>query len=126
MCQYVNETQGKSPVHFSAYLMWRHNWIHPFFGGNGRTSRAVTYLVLCAKLGFLLPGRRTITDQIVEDRNPYFNALHAADDAWACGAVDVSQMEEMLSNMLAAQLYHFHQQAVAAPRMDQPQQPESS
>src|SRR5208282_3379331 len=33
MCRYVNQSWGKSPVHLSAYLMWRVNWIHPFFGG---------------------------------------------------------------------------------------------
>jgi len=71
MCRYVNEGNNKSPVHLAAYLMWRHNWIHPFFGGNGRTSRAVSYLVLCAKLGYVLPGERTITDQIVGNRQPY-------------------------------------------------------
>ena len=111
MCQYVNDDQTRSPIHLAAYLMWRHNWIHPFFGGNGRTSRAVSYLVLCSKLGYILPGQKTVTDQIVANRGPYHEALHAADDAARDGITDVSKMEEMLSNMLAAQLYYLHQRA---------------
>jgi Fic family protein len=112
MCNYVNENWEKSPVHLSAYLMWRHNWIHPFFGGNGRTSRALSYLVLCAKLEFVLPGKNTIPQQIERDRNPYFDALHSADDAWKEGGVDVSAMEELVSDALAAQLLSIHQQAM--------------
>ena len=44
MCDYVNSNWGMTAFHLSAYLMWRVNWIHPFAGGNGRTSRAVSYL----------------------------------------------------------------------------------
>jgi len=65
--------------------MWRINWIHPFFGGNGRTARALSYLVLCAKLGFRLPGNKTIPDFIVESREPYYTALRKADAAWSDG-----------------------------------------
>lgn len=104
MCAYVNANHGKSPIHLAAYLMWRHNWIHPFTGGNGRTSRNVAYLVLSARLGFCLPGKRTIPQQIVENRAAYYQALSAGDAAALSGTIDVSQMESMLSDMLAAQL----------------------
>ena len=52
MCNYVNQHWRKTgedlqdAFHLAAYLMWRLNWIHPFRDGNGRTSRAVSYLVL--------------------------------------------------------------------------------
>lgn len=104
MCEYVNENWGKSALHLAAYLMWRLNWIHPFSGGNGRTSRAVSYLVLCARLGHRLPGTNTIPEQIVANRQPYYAALDAADAAWANGGVDVSVMEAVLGDMLAVQL----------------------
>lgn len=84
--------------------MWRVNWIHPFAGGNGRTSRAVSYLVLCSKLGFRLPGTNTIPEQIVANRQPYYSALDAADAAWADGRIDVSEMEQLLAEMLSNQL----------------------
>ena len=88
--------------------MWRVNWIHPFFGGNGRTARALAYLVLCARLGFPLPGTKTIPDLIVEDRQPYYQALRSADEAWEDRTVDVSMMESLMSSLLARQLAHIH------------------
>ena len=121
VCEYVNENWGKSPLHLAAYLMWRLNWIHPFSGGNGRTSRAVSYLVLCAKLGHRLPGTNTIPEQIVANRQPYYGALDAADAAWADGKVDVSVMETLLSNMLAVQLSSV---LVAASTDDTTQEPD--
>ncbi|MGA9542342.1 MAG: Fic family protein [Candidatus Sulfotelmatobacter sp.] len=116
MCSYVNGNFGKSAVHLSAYVMWRHNWIHPFFGGNGRTSRAVSYLVLCARLGYDLPGSPTVPQQIADvpkSRDRYFRALDSADAADKNGRLDVSMMEELVSDCLAAQLLSVHQQAGA-------------
>ncbi|ARQ62090.1 hypothetical protein Kim5_PD00082 (plasmid) [Rhizobium sp. Kim5] len=84
--------------------MWRLNWIHPFSDGNGRTSRMVSYLVLCVKLQLPLPGVKTIPDQIVDNRRPYFDALEAADAASEDGAFDLTKMEELIEGMLATQL----------------------
>ena len=82
LCDYINDKWNeKSPLHLAAYVMWRLNWIHPFTDGNGRTSRAVSYLVLCIRLHALLPGRLTIPEQIEQDRTPYYRALEAADAA---------------------------------------------
>jgi Fic family protein len=81
LCDYVNgQWTTRTALHLAAYVMWRLNWIHPFTDGNGRTSRAASYLVLCLRLGYLLPGRRTIPDQIAEDRTRYYKAL----EAWIC------------------------------------------
>ena len=54
--------------------------------------------------GYKLPGTITIPDQIVSNRQPYYEALDAADAAWAKGMVDVSVMEQLLAEMLANQL----------------------
>jgi Fic family protein len=102
---------GEYPGHLAAYLMWRVNWIHPFFGGNGRTARAVAYLILCARLGFRLPGTQTIPDLIIANRDPYYRALQAADSAWESGRLDLTEMEELLSGLLAKQLVAVHEQA---------------
>ncbi len=105
MCDYVNERwQTASALHLSAYVMWKVNWIHPFSGGNGRTSRAVSYLVLCARLGYRVPGTTTIPEQIVANREPYYAALDSADAAWANNRIDLSEMERLLADMLANQL----------------------
>lgn len=112
MCRYVNDNFGKSGLHLAAYLMWRHNWIHPFMGGNGRTSRGISYLALSVRLGFNLPGDNTIMQQIERTRDPYYDALAAADLAYKNGSViDVSEMEAMISGMLAAQLLSVHEKA---------------
>lgn len=109
LCDYVNDNWNvKSAIHLSAFVMWRLNWIHPFTDGNGRTSRAASYLVLCARTGNLLPGQETIPEQIVENRAPYYAALEAA-DAWyrennQFGDGVVAEMEFLLGAMLAKQL----------------------
>lgn len=110
MCDYVNSNWEEStPLHLAAYIMWRLNWIHPFADGNGRTSRILSYVVLSIRAGTLLPGTPTIPDQIVDNRNPYFEALDAADAAWKENRVDVSKMEDLLGGMLAKQLANFYE-----------------
>jgi Fic family protein len=112
LCDYVNDKWAeKSPIHLAAYVMWRLNWIHPFTDGNGRTSRAVSYLVLCLRLGYRLPGRRSIPDQIAEDKTPYYQALEAADVAWNEGRIDLTAMKNLLKAMLATQLLAVHQES---------------
>ncbi|MBS7540021.1 Fic family protein [Ancylobacter lacus] len=111
LCDYVNDNWDKTPIHLAAYVMWRLNWIHPFADGNGRTSRITSYVVLCIRLKAVLPGLPTIPDQITSNRNPYFDALDAADAAFREGRVDVSKMEQLLSDMLARQLHGIYEQA---------------
>lgn len=114
LCDYINEKwDEKSPVHLASYVMWRLNWIHPFTDGNGRTSRAASYMILCVKLGYVIPGKNTIPDQIAADKTPYYRALEAADDAWEQGKIDLTAMKELLSAMLAKQLYEIHAQSTS-------------
>ncbi|MDA7946525.1 MAG: Fic family protein [Hyphomicrobiaceae bacterium] len=117
MCDYVNENWDEATaIHLAAYLMWRFNWIHPFADGNGRTSRIISYVALCIKLGFVLPGLRTIPEQIESDRNAYFEALDAADAAYADGEkVNVSKMEDLLGALLATQLTTLYEKASGKP-----------
>jgi Fic family protein len=112
MCDYVNENWVASrPVHLAAYLMWRLNWIHPFVDGNERTSRVISYVTLCIRLGFRLPGTMTIPEQIEKDRNPYFRALDEADAAYKNGKIDVSAMETVIEGLLAKQLTNVYELA---------------
>jgi Fic family protein len=118
LCDHVNQNwEQKSPIHLSAYVLWRLNWIHPFADGNGRTARAISYVVLSVKLDSLLPGTTTIPDQIAAHKTPYYDTLEAADAAWKqTGRVDVSQLEHLLSAMLARQLVQASEEAEAEPR----------
>ncbi|MDF1736543.1 MAG: Fic family protein [Minwuia sp.] len=106
MCEYVNTNwEEGSALHLAAYLLWRLNWIHPFADGNGRTSRMVSYVVLCIKLDSMLPGRITIPDQIADNKDPYYDGLEQADKGLAeTGTPDLSVLEDYLSGLLAHQL----------------------
>ena len=72
----------------------------------------LSYMILCIRLGFVLPGAQTIPDQIANDRNPYIDALELADEAYNNGSViDVHAMEELLEKLLATQLLEVHKKA---------------
>jgi Fic family protein len=112
MFEYLDSNwDDKTAIHLSSYVMWRLNWVHPFADGNGRTSRMLSYMVLCGSLGHLLPGTRTIPEQISEDKGPYYAALEAADKCYKAGRVDVSKMEKLLEDYLTVQLVEIHDQA---------------
>jgi Fic family protein len=82
-------------------VLWKLNWIHPFADGNGRTARAVMYVVLSVKLDSLLPGAPTIPEQIAGNKKPYYDALEAADEhLMANEKLDVSRLDAMLSTQL--------------------------
>jgi len=104
MCEYVNSNWSQSPLHLSAYVAWRLNWIHPFEDGNGRTSRAVAYLVFCVRARMMLPGKKSLPERIAEDKKPYYAALEDADRADAKGRCDVSSMEALFESLIAAQV----------------------
>jgi fido (protein-threonine AMPylation protein) len=104
MCEYVQRNWNRSAVHLAAYLLWRVNWIHPFSDGNGRTARAISYLVLCIHLRQRLPGDRTLPDFIADEKTPYYAGLEAADAANARGKIDVSVLERYLRKLLSQQV----------------------
>lgn len=109
LCDYINDNWNEnSAIHLASVVMWRLNWIHPFTEGNGRTSRAASYLVLCAKEGALFPGTETIPEQIVANRKPYYEALECADERYErekhITKGSVKEMEHLLGAMLAKQL----------------------
>lgn len=117
LCDYINNWwHERTAFHLASYIMWRLNWIHPFNDGNGRTSRILSYIVLCTKLGYILPGSPAIPQQIEADRTRYFHALEAADEALDdTKNYDFSVMEEMLKAMLANQLVSVIEEAHGSP-----------
>lgn len=92
------------PTTLAAYALWRLNWIHPFVEGNGRTARAACYYLICLRSGGLLPGKKIVPERIRDDRQPYYKALRAADEKWAEGHFDVSELALYLRGLLKAQL----------------------
>ncbi|MBX9813424.1 MAG: Fic family protein [Sphingomonas sp.] len=122
LCDWINDRTGiASPITLCAYVMWRLNWIHPFDDGNGRTSRAVAYFVLCAAAGYRLQGRVTIPELIAANKSPYYRALEQVDaNARLQAEPDLTPMKELLEGYLAKQLAEAFEAANAAspPRDD--------
>lgn len=118
LCDYVNANWQKSALHLAAYVLWRLNWIHPFVDGNGRTARAVSYLVLCIRLGYRLPGTNTIPQQISVDKAPYYEALEIADRSAEGGRIDVSRTQDLLESLLANQLVSIFRAAKSDSPLD--------
>jgi hypothetical protein len=54
--------------------------------------------------GAFLPGKKIVPERIRENRDPYYEALKAADRAWAESHIDVSQMADYLADLLRGQL----------------------
>jgi Fic family protein len=99
-----NWSNVEHPTMLPAFALWRLNWIHPFVEGNGRTSRAACYLLICVRNGGLLRGNKIVPERIREDREPYYAALRSADRAWANGHYDVTELAEYLQRLLKGQL----------------------
>lgn len=119
MCDWINERWTiASPITLCAYAMWRLNWIHPFDDGNGRTSRAVAYLVLCAAVKHRFPGRVTIPELIAANKSPYYNALEEIDRSEKGGEPDLTPMKDLLEGYLAEQLTGAFQAASSEPSED--------
>ncbi len=53
---------------------------------------------------YVLPGTITIPEQISKNKDPYYQALEAADRANASGKLDLTEMEHLLESLLANQL----------------------
>lgn len=103
---WINGGKNRSPLERAAFALWRFNWIHPFRGGNGRTSRALAYLILCMSEGCMLPGTPVMPDLIYDRRDEYIKALQAV-DASALGAPDepdFSAMTLFLREVITTQL----------------------
>lgn len=92
------------PAELAAFALWRLNWIHPFIEGNGRTARAACYYLMCLRYGDLIPGTTIVPELIRNNRQPYYQALKAADDAWASGHFDQSELDLYLQDLLVQQL----------------------
>lgn len=95
----------KTAQEIAAFCLWFINWVHPFKNGNGRTARAFCYACLCLKLGFVLPGRKTVIDLIMEQRKDYYRILKETDASYLeNGSPDLTEMTAFVDSLLADQL----------------------
>lgn len=92
-------------IQSAAYALWGVNHVHPFCDGNGRTSRALCYFVLCRKIGRWLPGENTIMEMIrTEERDEYCRILQRMHEAKTPDMrTDLSEMTDFLGRLVLAQ-----------------------
>ena len=99
MCEYVN-SQLDDPFHAAAYILWRTNWIHPFYDGNGRVSRELSYLALLAGLGVEEPDSMdTIPSLIDRETNRYMECLRLADTFQDDGLPNLAPLQSMICEL---------------------------
>lgn len=90
-----------------AYALWRMCRIHPFAGGNGRTARALCYLIICMEANWVLPGIPSIPATLAARKSQYLNALKLADRAeneGREGQEDLSAMVQLISTAYLKQI----------------------
>ncbi|MFT7620913.1 MAG: hypothetical protein ACI9WU_000073 [Myxococcota bacterium] len=72
---------------------------------NGRTARAIAYLVLCMDLGSMIPGVPTVPTLIYDRRVEYVTALQAADaGVRATGDPDLAHMTAFVTDVVTQQM----------------------
>jgi hypothetical protein len=102
MEDFVNEVNRQwetaDPIGLAAYVLWKLNAIHPFINGNGRTSRAACYFVLCVKAGGLLPGNIILPELIKANHAEYCAALAEADKG------NLVPLHQFLSKLVTQQI----------------------
>lgn len=95
----------RSAIERAAFALWRFNWIHPFRGGNGRTGRALSYLVICLDLGLVPPGLPQVPTLIYKERRRYIEGLRDADRSAEDGReLDLRIMTELIEHAVTMQL----------------------
>ena len=96
--------QSDDPFELAAYALWKINNIHPFVNGNGRTSRAVCYFILCVKLGGLLPGSTILPERLRQEPTRsrlYIPSLQAADRG------ELGSLTTLIRNLVAIQVGEY-------------------
>jgi len=119
MCAYINASPPTFPgdddpelrqaldrgIHVASYAIWRLNWIHPFDDGNGRTSRALGYLLLSIHSGMFDTASPALPDRICRERLKFYRCLEAADSAYKKKKrIRLQQLENFVKKHYQAQL----------------------
>jgi Fic family protein len=97
--------KSENTFNLAAYVLWRLVWIHPFEDGNGRTARALSYLIICLKEKTLLFGSKSylsiIRDSFAQE---YMDKIRHADRTFAEGKLDILPLAEFLAEIVKLQL----------------------
>lgn len=105
LIEVFNNSQDRDTEYLAALAIWLVNWVHPFYNANGRTSRALGYLVLC--IGHRIPtppGFNTFFSQLSDRKPEYVRCIRDADASYAKGVIDVSGMQAFVEELFLKQL----------------------
>ena len=72
--------------------------------GNGRTARALAYLIFCSEFGGLLPGEPSFSTIVAGRREEYVLALREADAGEAAGREDLTRMARLVGRCIMEQI----------------------
>ena len=100
------------PFLLCAFVLWRLNFVHPFINGNGRTARAIAYVVLCLKIGAELPGQTALPELLKRERGRYVEALRDADVSFRTGQLDLTALYVLVQELVAEQTKDSPQVAI--------------
>lgn len=81
LISWINNSNEISPILVAGIVHYEFLRIHPFMGGNGKTARALTTLILYIR-GYDIKGYLTLDECYNNDINAYLNALKTADDTF--------------------------------------------
>jgi Fic family protein len=106
MCSLLGRETERDPLGVATYALWRLNWIHPFEDGNGRTARMLCHVVLLVGMKLRrFPGRRSLSDRILDEKIKYWRCLGEADRAAKTRkGPNVSQLQGFLERLLKEML----------------------
>ena len=96
MCDYANSHRD-SPFHAAAYLLWRINWIHPFYDGNGRVSRELCHLAVLVETGNT--WQRPLPAFIADAEDRYIEGLQIADRSWDGETSNVAELQSWIAEL---------------------------
>lgn len=84
----------------AAFVLWKMNYIHPFVNGNGRTARALSYYVLCVKVGGLINTTPLLPEIIRQNRSELVGILKRIDASLLTGQLDIEPMRSFIERLL--------------------------
>jgi hypothetical protein len=100
--------EQSDPIALATFVLWRLSNIHPFINGNGRTARAASYFVLCAKAGGWISGDPILPELLMRHRGEYMQSLKIADASFrAGGRPKLKPLQGLITRLLNKQLTTF-------------------
>lgn len=94
--------------------------IHPFYDGNGRTSRLLTLLLLC-RAGYKVGNYISLERIIEQSKESYYATLNQSSQAWHEGTHNVQPWLDYFWSIIVAAYKEFEQRATVYNQSDKMQ-----